>query len=76
VLFEFLPLHHIVALPASSIVAYLEDLAVALEAAGAPPRNLNIITGASGTTDIEGNYVRGAHGPGFLHVVLVGDPGA
>ena len=37
------------------------------------PRNVNIITGASGTTDIEGSYVRGAHGPGFLHVVLVED---
>ena len=40
--------------------------------AGPAPRNVNLITGASGTTDIEGSYVRGAHGPRFLHVVLVG----
>jgi L-lactate dehydrogenase complex protein LldG len=38
-----------------------------------PPRNLNLITGASGTTDIEGSYVRGAHGPRFLHVILVNE---
>ena len=30
-----------------------------------------LITGPSGTTDIEGSYVRGAHGPGFVHVILV-----
>jgi hypothetical protein len=28
------------------------------------------------TTDIEGMLVRGAHGPGQLHVVLVGDAAA
>jgi L-lactate dehydrogenase complex protein LldG len=71
VLYHFLPLHHIVALRASTIVAYLEDYVSAAERAGPPPRNVNIVTGASGTTDIEGSYVRGAHGPGFLHVVLV-----
>jgi L-lactate dehydrogenase complex protein LldG len=32
-----------------------------------------LVTGASGTTDIEGRYVRGAHGPGYLHVVIAGD---
>ena len=39
--------------------------------AGPAPRNAVLITGASGTTDIEGSYVRGAHGPGYLHVVLL-----
>lgn len=72
VLFHFLPLHHIVTLRASTIVAYLEDY-VALAAQADPPRNVNLVTGASGTTDIEGSYVRGAHGPGFLHVVLIED---
>jgi L-lactate dehydrogenase complex protein LldG len=72
VLLAFLPLHHIVAVRADSIVAHLEDYAT-LAAQAPPPRNVNIITGASGTTDIEGSYVRGAHGPGFLHVVLVED---
>lgn len=68
VLLAFLPLHHIVALPASTILPHLEDYAALASPA---PRNANLITGASGTTDIEGSYVRGAHGPGFLHVVIV-----
>lgn len=70
VLFAFLPLHHIVVVEAASIVPWLED-AAALEAQRRAPRNLNFVTGASGTTDIEGTLVRGAHGPGFLHVILV-----
>lgn len=70
VLLAFLPLHHIVALRARTILPCLEDYA----ARAAPaPRNANLITGASGTTDIEGSYVRGAHGPGYLHVVLIDD---
>jgi L-lactate dehydrogenase complex protein LldG len=70
VLLAFLPLHHIVAVQAATILPYLEDYA----ALAAPaPRNANLITGASGTTDIEGSYVSGAHGPGFLHIVVVGD---
>ena len=68
VLGHFLPLHHVAAVRASRILPHLEDYAAA---AGPAPRNLNLITGASGTTDIEGSYVRGAHGPRFLHIVLV-----
>lgn len=74
ILLGFLPLHHVVAVRAGSIVAHLEDYAAAAARAGPAPRNVNLITGASGTTDIEGSYVRGAHGPGFLHVVLVEEP--
>lgn len=70
ILFSFLPLHHVVTVRASTIVPHLEDYAA--EAAAAPvPRNAVLVTGFSGTTDIEGSYVRGAHGPRFLHVVLV-----
>jgi L-lactate dehydrogenase complex protein LldG len=71
ILFNFLPLHHVVAVPANRILAYLEDYAAAAAAEPAP-RNVNLITGISGTTDIEGSYVRGAHGPRFLHVIIVG----
>ena len=51
---------------------YLDDYAAAT-AGQRPPRNVNIITGASGTTDIEGSLVLGAHGPRYLHVVVVED---
>lgn len=72
ILLSFLPLHHIVVLRESALLPHLEDYAVRL-AGSAAPRNAVLITGPSGTTDIEGSYVRGAHGPGFLHVVLVTD---
>jgi L-lactate dehydrogenase complex protein LldG len=68
-LFDFFPMHHIVVVLADRVLAYLEDYAAL---AGSPlPRNVNIITGASGTTDIEGTLVKGAHGPGYLHVIIV-----
>jgi len=60
---NFLALHHIVLVP--RIVAYLEDAILP----GGHPRAHYWVTGVSGTTDIEGTYVRGAHGPRFLHVV-------
>ncbi|WP_311269470.1 LUD domain-containing protein [Sphingobium sp. WCS2017Hpa-17] len=64
---NFLALHHIVLLPVEDIAAHLE----AAPLAGAQPRAHYWITGVSGTTDIEGTYVRGAHGPRFLHVILL-----
>lgn len=62
---NFLALHHIVVV--QRIVAQLEDAMLG----GAQPRAHYWVTGVSGTTDIEGTYVRGAHGPRFLHVILV-----
>ncbi len=74
ILFNFLPAVHIVAIHATSIVAYLEDYASAARLSGdAAPRNACLITGASGTTDIEGRFVRGAHGPRDLHIVIIDD---
>ena len=71
-LFNFLPLHHIVLLPAMRVLPHLEDYIDAFAATGAPaPRTASLITGVSGTTDIEGSYVRGAHGPRFLHIMLL-----
>jgi L-lactate dehydrogenase complex protein LldG len=68
-LYGFLPLHHLVALDAQTLMPLLEDYAVF--ASGLPvPRNVNLVTGASGTTDIEGVLARGAHGPGNLHIVI------
>ncbi|MCJ1900224.1 MULTISPECIES: lactate utilization protein [Paracoccus] len=72
ILMAFLPLHHVMVLRESTLLPHLEDYAARL-AAQAIPRNAVLITGPSGTTDIEGSYVRGAHGPGFLHVILIAD---
>jgi L-lactate dehydrogenase complex protein LldG len=68
-----LPETHIVVLRADTIVAsYEEACARVLEAnAGAMPRTLNLVTGASRTGDIGGKIVMGAHGPRRLAVVLV-----
>ena len=74
ILFNFLPAVHIVAIHATSIVAYLEDYASAARLSGDPaPRNACLITGASGTTDIEGKFVGGAHGPRELHIAIIDD---
>ncbi len=64
---NFLALHHIVLLPAAAIAPHLEDAPLP----GPQPRAHYWITGVSGTTDIEGTYVRGAHGPRFLHIILL-----
>jgi L-lactate dehydrogenase complex protein LldG len=64
---NFLALHHIVLMRVGDIVAHLEDAPIA----GPQPRAHYWVTGVSGTTDIEGTYVRGAHGPRFLHVILL-----
>lgn len=74
VLLNFLPLHAIVVVARSRILPFLDDYAAnAGEMAGdsRTPRIMCLITGASGTTDIEGVLVKGAHGPKFLHVVVV-----
>ncbi len=63
---NFLALHHVVVVPL--VVPYLEDAVLV----GTHPRAHYWITGVSGTTDIEGTYVRGAHGPRFLHVIRIG----
>lgn len=70
ILANFLPLHHLVLVRADRIVPYLEDYVHARQQK--QPRNVNIITGASGTTDIEGSLVRGAHGPRYLHIIIAG----
>jgi L-lactate dehydrogenase complex protein LldG len=68
-LLNFLPLHHVAVLHAERILDYLEDY---WRVAGMPSsRSVNFVTGTSGTADIEGRNVRGAHGPRYLHILLV-----
>ena len=66
-----LPLHHIVLLRGADMLAPFEDDAAAV-AGPAMPRYVNLITGASSTTDIERSLVLGAHGPRYMHGVVVG----
>ena len=74
VLLNFLPLYQLVVVPRSTILPFLDDYAlIANEIASKQqtPRNTCLITGASGTTDIEGVLVQGAHGPEFLHIIII-----
>lgn len=66
---NFLPLHHLVIVPIERLRANLGD--VWLEIDPRDHRLVTLITGTSGTADIEGRNVRGAHGPRFLHVLLI-----
>lgn len=73
-LYAFLPLRHIIIAPVAAIVPHMEDFWAAFRASGkAHPRNINFVTGVSGTADIESKLVRGAHGPKALHILLTGD---
>lgn len=69
-LHNFLALHHVAVVRREQIGRYLESVF----APGSPdlPRILSLVTGTSGTADIEAVNIRGAHGPRYLHIVLVG----
>lgn len=76
ILLNFLPLYLIAVIPKSKILHYMDDYAViASEIAkrGETPRNMCLISGVSGTTDIEGVLVQGAHGPEISHIIIVED---
>ncbi|MCV2880402.1 LutC/YkgG family protein [Actibacterium sp. XHP0104] len=74
VLLTFLPLHHVVVVGQGQIRRHLEDVFEFVGAGQASqPRNLNIVTGTSGTADIEAKNIRGAHGPRFMHIICVAD---
>jgi L-lactate dehydrogenase complex protein LldG len=71
---HLLPETHIALVPASRIVAGMED-AFALLRAERPgetmmPRAINMVSGPSRTGDIEQTIVLGAHGPYRVHIVV------
>lgn len=69
---SLLPETHIAVVPASRIVASMEDaFALARAEHGALPRAINFISGPSRTGDIEQTIVLGAHGPYRVHVIVV-----
>lgn len=74
VLLNFLPLHHLVLVRRSTILPYMEDAFERMGTdAASQKRSLNVITGTSGTADIEAKNVRGAHGPRFMHIYCIAD---
>jgi L-lactate dehydrogenase complex protein LldG len=71
---HLLPETHIALVPASRIVAGMEDVFTLMRAErggeAMMPRALNMVSGPSRTADIELTLVLGAHGPYRVHVVL------
>ncbi len=73
-LFSFLPLHHLVVIEAGKILRTMEDYwALRRAEETADPRAITFVTGTSGTADIEAKNVRGAHGPRYLHILVIGN---
>lgn len=71
---SLLPETHIALVPASRIVAAMEDAwALARAELGSLPRAVNFISGPSRTGDIEQTIVLGAHGPYRVHLIVVED---
>lgn len=68
---NFLPDAHIVVVRAADMVGSYEDGWDRLRATGQMPRTVNFITGPSRSGDIEQTLQLGAHGPRWLHIVLV-----
>jgi len=74
---HLLPATHIALVPASRIVATMEDAFALLRAERSGveammPRAINMVSGPSRTGDIEQTIVLGAHGPFRVHLVIVG----
>jgi L-lactate dehydrogenase complex protein LldG len=72
-LLSLLPPCHIAVVARSRIVENLEELLTLLPEPTAASSAMVIITGPSRTADIEMLLVRGVHGPGEIHVVILED---
>ena len=69
---SLLPPVHIAVVPYSRILTGLDELFTVLPDPSAQSSSMVLITGPSRTADIEQILVRGVHGPGEIHVVVVG----
>ena len=71
-LISLLPPAHIAVLPAERILSGLDELFTLDPRPADHTSSTVFITGPSRTADIEQLLVRGVHGPGEIHVVVVG----
>jgi L-lactate dehydrogenase complex protein LldG len=70
-LVSLLPPAHIAVIPASAILPGLDELLMQLPKPAEQTSSMVLITGPSRTADIEQILVRGVHGPGEIHAVIV-----
>lgn len=71
-LISLLPPVHIAVVPAGRVLSGLDELFTILPDPATNTSSMVLITGPSRTADIEQILVRGVHGPGEIHVVVVG----
>jgi L-lactate utilization protein LutC len=71
-LISLLPPVHVAVVPRDRILSGLDELLAILPHPAAQTSSMVLITGPSRTADIEQILVRGVHGPGEIHVVVVG----
>jgi len=70
---SLVPETHVALVPASRIVAHMEDAWDLMRAElGRLPRAVNYVSGPSRTADIEQTVVLGAHGPSRVHILVIG----
>lgn len=72
-LLSLLPPCHIAVIESSRIVPSLDDIFRLRPLPGAESSAMIVITGPSRTADIEMRLVRGVHGPGEIHVIIILD---
>lgn len=71
-LISLLPPVHIAVVPKERVLSGLDELFTILPHPAEQTSSMVLITGPSRTADIEQILVRGVHGPGEIHVVVVG----
>ena len=69
---SLLPPAHIAVVPRDRILTGLDELFSLLPHPAEQSSSMVLITGPSRTADIEQILVRGVHGPGLIHVIVVG----
>jgi L-lactate dehydrogenase complex protein LldG len=70
-LVSLLPPVHVAVIPAERILTSLDELLSIVPQPAEVSSSMVLITGPSRTADIEQILVRGVHGPGEIHVVIV-----